>query len=148
MIFLHVIIGLILGKIFGNTTLFVIASILPDIDHVYVIIKNRLFSFRKIMNALKNEERYNIRFKTPLIHSLLGLVICSIIYYLIFKIDTAYFALAYIFHLLLDWPDKDIKQYFYPIKYNFKGFLPIWSRAEQIVTILAVVFLLLLYIFF
>lgn len=37
MIFLHFLLGLLLGKLFGHTLLFVVASLLPDIDHLYVI---------------------------------------------------------------------------------------------------------------
>jgi len=34
MILIHLLIGIILGKVFGYYSFFVIGSILPDIDHV------------------------------------------------------------------------------------------------------------------
>jgi len=45
MIFIHLLIGMILGKIFGNYLFFILGSVIPDIDHIYIIIKNRLWSF-------------------------------------------------------------------------------------------------------
>ena len=148
MIFLHLILGLILGKLYNHTLLFVVASMLPDIDHLYVIIKNKLYNKKKLFDALKHEERYNLRFKTPLMHSVLGLIICTSLFYL-FSYNltlSVYFSLAYFSHLLLDWPDIDKKQYLYPFKKEFKGFLPIWSRAEKIATLVSLFVLMYFYI--
>jgi len=148
MIFLHLILGLILGNFYGHTLLFVVASMLPDIDHLYVIIKNKLYNKKKLFDALKHEERYNLRFKTPLMHSVLGLIICTSLFYL-FSYNltlSVYFSLAYFSHLLLDWPDIDKKQYLYPFKKEFKGFLPIWSRAEKIATLVSLFVLMYFYI--
>lgn len=148
MIFLHLLLGLLLGKFFNHTLLFVFASILPDIDHLYIIVKNKLFTKKKLLNALKYEEKYNIRFKTPLMHSLLGLVLCSALFFFIAR-DTSLlliFFSTYFSHLLLDFPDIDKKQYLYPLsKKEFSGFLPIWSRAEQIITLLIVIIIIILY---
>ena len=145
MIFLHLIIGLILGKLSGYTLLFVIASIIPDIDHLYLLIKHKLFTKAKIIYALKHEEKYKIRFKTPLMHSILGLLICTLIYYLTFNKNTIYFASAYLLHLLFDFPDIDKKQFLYPLKYEFSGFLPIWSKTEQRLTLIFLIILAFLY---
>ncbi|MEK6889173.1 MAG: metal-dependent hydrolase [Nanoarchaeota archaeon] len=147
MIFLHLIIGLILGKLTNQQLLFVIASILPDIDHIYILIKYKLFTKNKIIDALKNEKKYKIRFKTPLIHSILGLLICTLIYYLTFNTNTIYFASAYFIHLLLDWPDIDKKQFLYPLKYEFSGFLPIWSKTEKIITVISIIILVILFLY-
>ncbi len=146
MILFHFIIGLILGKLFNNLWLFVIASILPDIDHLYIIIKNKIFTYKRLINTLKYEEKYHIRFKTPLMHSILGLLICTLLYYLIFNQNRLYFALAYFVHLLLDWPDTDKKQFLYPLKYEFSGFLPIWSKTEKIIATIFILILILIYI--
>ena len=145
MIFIHLIIGLILGKLSGHTLLFVIASILPDIDHLYLLIKHKLFTKVKIIDALKHEEKYKIRFKTPLMHSILGLLICTLIYYLTFNTNTIYFASAYLLHLLFDFSDIDKKQFLYPLKYEFSGFLPIWSKTEQRLTLIFLIILAFLY---
>lgn len=148
MIFLHLLLGLILGKLFGHTLLFVIASMLPDIDHLYIIIKHKLFPLKRTIQVLKKEEEHNIRFKTPLMHSLLGLLLCSGLFFIsIQNVQlTLFFSLAYCSHLLLDWPDIDKKQYLYPLKREFSGFLPIWSKTEQILTILASLIIIFLYL--
>ena len=148
MIFLHLLLGIILGKLYGYTLLFIIASVIPDIDHLYIILKNKLYRKDKLLDALKNEEKYGLRFKTPLIHSFLGLIICTLIFYLIFfqaKL-ALYFASAYLLHLLLDWPEKDKKQYLYPLKIEFEGALPIWSKQEKAATIFALLAALTLFI--
>ena len=151
MIFLHLLLGLLLGKFFGHTSLFIFASIIPDIDHVWVILKNRLFTKKKLFDALAHEERYHIRFKTPLMHSLLGLVLCSAFFFLFVKDASLLliFLLMYLSHLLLDWPDIDKKQYLYPCsKKEFSGFLPIWSSIEKRITLIASLLLLFLYFLF
>lgn len=147
MIFLHFILGLIIGKLTGNIFLFTFFSILPDIDHLYIIIKNKIFSKKKLIDSLKNEENYSLRFKTPFMHSILGAAIISMLYYF-FTLDlgTLYLASsAYLLHLLLDWPDKDKKQFLFPLKKEFSGFLPIWSIPEQIITFISLIVLLCIY---
>lgn len=148
MIFLHIIIGLIIGKIYGHTLFFIGASMLPDIDHLYLIFKHHLFPLKRTIKILKKEEEHNIHFKTPLMHSLLGLIVCTIIFFLITSSEqyTFYFVLMYSSHLLLDWPDIDRKQYLYPLKKEFHGKLPIWSKTERIITALSLVVLAMLYV--
>ncbi len=144
MIFLHLILGLILGKLSGAWIPFILGSIIPDIDHIYIIFKHKLLN-KKFLDTLKNEEKYKIRYKTPLVHSLLGLILFSVIFYLFTNQQSAiYFAVAYFLHLLMDWPDKDVKYYLYPWRLKFSGFLPIWSKIEQILTIIGLVIFILL----
>lgn len=50
-----------------------------------------------------------------------------------------YFLIAYFLHLFIDWLDIDIKYYLYPFKIEFKGFLPIWSKTEQLFTVILVI---------
>ncbi|MEK6935462.1 MAG: metal-dependent hydrolase [Nanoarchaeota archaeon] len=144
MIFIHLLLGIILGKFFGNCFFFILGSIFPDIDHIYVVIKYKLFNSRKFVNSIKFEKKYNIKYKTPLFHSLLGLILFSLIICLFNKNGAIVFSIAYLLHLLLDWMDIDEKYYFYPLKIKFRGFLPIWSRFEQILTILLIVIILIL----
>jgi len=143
MIFLHLIIGLILGKLTFAYIPFILGSLIPDIDHIYIILKHKLHK-KNFLDTLKNEEKYNIKYKTPLFHSLLGLIIFSIIFYLITlnQLSSIYFASAYFLHLLMDWPDKDIKYYLYPSKIKFSGSFPIWSKTEKLLTILAIIILI------
>lgn len=146
MIFLHLIIGIIFGKITNNYLPWIIGSIIPDIDHIYIAIKNNLLN-KKLLDTIKNEEEYKIKYKTPLIHSILGLIIFSIIFYLLIPNyqSTLFFSLAYFIHLIMDWPDKDIKYYLYPLKIKFQGFLPVWSKLEKIITIISILVLIYFY---
>jgi hypothetical protein len=141
MIFIHFLIGIILGLSFGNSYLFILGSIFPDIDHIFVIIKNRLFTRKKIIDSIRFEEKFGIRYKTPLFHSLLGLIFFSSILF-IFNKDAILFSIAYFIHLLFDWIDIDEKYYLYPLKIKFKGFLPIWSKQEKILTIILIILIL------
>ncbi len=146
MIFIHFLISLILGKLFGNYFFFILGSILPDLDHVYIIIKNKLFSFKKIIKTIKYEKRFNIRYKTFLFHSILGLILFSLIVYLFSKTRAIYFGIAYLLHLLIDWIDVDEKYFLYPLKIKFKGFLPIWSKFEKILTIILIIIVIIIHL--
>jgi hypothetical protein len=147
MIFLHLILGIILGNLTNNYLPFILGSIIPDIDHIYIILKHKLYK-KNFLDTFKNEEKYKIRYKTPLIHSILGLIILSSIFYFITlnQLSSIYFASAYFLHLLMDWPDKDIKYYLHPFKIKFSGFLPIWSKTEKILTIIGIIILILLFL--
>ncbi len=148
MIFLHLIFGLVVGSLYGNYTLFFIgASMLPDIDHFYLILKHNLFSIRSAIKVLKKEERHGIHFKTPFMHSIFGLLVCSLLFFVITQNSklTLFLGLMYLSHLLLDWPDIDKKQYFFPYKKEFRGFLPIWSKTEKIITLIALVAVAIIY---
>ena len=144
MIFIHFIIGIILGKIFGNYLFFILGSILPDVNHIYIIIKNKLFNLKKIKQTIKYEKRFNIRYKTKLFHSLTGLILFSLIIYFFSKTGAVYFSIAYLIHLLIDWIDIDEKYLLYPLKIKFKGFIPIWSKFEKILTIILIIIILIL----
>jgi hypothetical protein len=146
MIFVHLLLGIILGKLFGSYFFFILGSIFPDIDHIHIIIKYKLFGLKKIINSIKFEKKYNIRYKTAFVHSLLGLIIFSLIVALFNKQGAILFAIAYLLHLLIDWIDIDEKYYLYPLKIKFKGFLPIWSNIEKIITIILIILLILTYI--
>jgi len=145
MIFIHLLIGILLGKIYGNYLFFIFGSITPDIDHLYIIFKNRLYNLKKLANSIKYEKKYSLRYKTPLVHSILGLIIFSSTVFLFNKTGAIYFAIAYSIHLLIDWVDIDEKYYLYPIKIKFRGFLPIWSKFEQILTIILILTIIILY---
>ncbi|GBE19417.1 MAG TPA: metal-dependent hydrolase [Candidatus Pacearchaeota archaeon] len=145
MILIHLLIGIIFGKIFGNYLSFILGSILPDIDHIYIIIKHKLYNLKKIINSIKYEKKFDIRYKTPLFHSILGLIIFSLIVSFFSRTGAIYFAIAYFIHLLIDLADIDEKNYLYPLKVKFKGFLPIWSKFEKILTIILILILLILY---
>lgn len=142
MILAHSIIGVTLGNYFGHLWYFLIGSIFPDIDHLFILGSQKFFSFKRIIDSIRFEKKYSLNYKTKYVHSLLGSLVFSIpvaIYDI--KGGVAFFV-GYIIHLLLDWFDIDNKYYLYPLKKKFSGFLPIFSKTEIIVT--AVLFLLML----
>jgi len=143
MIFIHLLVGIILGQIYGNMFFFILGSIFSDIDHIYIIIKNKFYSLNKIINSIKNESKFNVKYKTPLFHSIFGLILFSLIIFIFNKTGVIYFSIAYFIHLAIDWMDIDEKYYLYPLKIKFKGFLPIWSRFEQILTLILIIILLI-----
>ena len=125
---------------------FLLGSILPDFDHLYIIIKNKFLSLNRIINSIKYEEKFNVKYKTPLFHSFIGLILFSIVIYFFSNEGAIYFMVAYFLHLLIDWIDIDEKYYLYPLKIKFKGVLPIWSKFEQIITLVLLLVLVLLYL--
>ncbi len=147
MIFLHLIIGIFLGMLFGNYQFFIIGAIFADIDHIYIyFIKARLFKWKKFIDALKYEKKYGIRSKTPFVHSILGMIVFSAIVFLFSKEGALAFFIGYLSHLVLDAIDTDEMQIFYPLKFTFHGFLPVWSNAEKVITAISVVALVVLFI--
>ncbi|MBU1349779.1 MAG: metal-dependent hydrolase [Patescibacteria group bacterium] len=143
MILAHYIIGVTLGNYFGNFWFIFLGSVLPDIDHLYIIFKHKIFSWREIINSIRFENKYKISYKTKYVHSLFGaIVISSPIMFFNFTVGL-YFFVGYIIHLLIDWADIDKKQYLYPFKKTFQGILPISSKTEIIITIF-LIFLMIL----
>jgi len=147
MIFTHAIIGLIAVEGFKFSWFWFIGSTLPDIDHIFVLVHNKIFSWSKILDSFQNEEKYGIRMKTKYFHSFFGAIILSLPVILFNVTGGIYFFTAYLLHLLLDWPDKDIKQYLYPFKIEFKGFLPIFSKIEQIFACALSLLVISIYVF-
>ncbi len=105
-------------------------SLIPDVDHLFVLYRHKIFSWNRMMEVMKFEDKYNIHFKTKYMHSLFGAVLLSVPVWLVNRRGGMYFFLAYIVHLFMDWPDRDEKQYFYPFKYKIRGWLPILSKWE------------------
>ena len=91
---------------------------------------------------MRFEDKYNIRYKTKYGHSIFGAAMVTLPVLLISIEGALYFFVAYLIHLVLDWPDRDEKQYFYPFKKKIRGFLPIFSKPEIIFTILLLGFYL------
>lgn len=172
MTFAHLLLGLILGKKFGYTLPFLIGSVLPDIDHIFVLIKNKHWRLKEVFEIMKHEDKYGERYKTPYTHSLLAWLIFSLAAFIFWDINywinqntiitaIAYiigfsdvainnilpglaFSVAYLFHLLLDVADKDEMKLFYPFKKTIRGFLPVFSKWEILfVGILAIIYFLI-----
>ncbi len=135
MIFVHLLLGIILGITFKSYFFFILGSMFVDFDHILVILKNKLWNLNRIIESIKFEEKFGIRYKTPFFHSLFGLLLFSLIIFMFNQKGGMQFGAAYLTHLIIDWIDIDEKYFLYPLKIKFKGVLPIWSRFEQIITI-------------
>ena len=116
-----------------------LGSVVPDIDHLFVLYKYKIFSLKKIFKIQANEEKYCLHFKTKYGHSIFGAVVCSLPILFLDAYGAMFFFFAYILHLVLDWPDKDEKQYFFPLKFKVRGFLPILSKWEILFTLVLLV---------
>lgn len=123
-----------------------LGSVIPDIDHIFVILKNRLFSINKLIDSIINEEKYGIKYKTKYFHSVSGGLLISMIVSAISFSGGVYFFSGYMLHLGLDFLDKDEKQYFYPLKIKTKGWLPIFSKPEIIFTIILLLISIKIYV--
>ncbi len=145
MIFIHPIIGAL--PIFDDnfSWFWFLGSVIPDIDHIFAILKYKIFSWRKLVDSVRFEQKFKIRYKTKYAHSLFGAIIMSVPI-LLFNFNGAiYFFIGYIIHLALDWPDCEEKQFLFPLKIKFKGFLPIFSRPEILFTILFIGIIFFIY---
>jgi hypothetical protein len=145
MILAHIIIGTFPAENHFSWFWF-LGSVIPDIDHIFIILKNKLFSINKVIDSIINEEKYGIKYKTKYIHSILGGLLISLIVSLISFSGSVYFFSGYMLHLALDFLDKDEKQYFYPLKIKNKGWLPIFSKLEIFFTIILLLISIKIYV--
>ncbi|MBU1160600.1 metal-dependent hydrolase [Patescibacteria group bacterium] len=143
MILAHYIIGVTLGNYFGNFWFIFLGSVLPDIDHLYIIFKHKIFLWREIINSIRFENKYKISYKTKYVHSLFGAIIVSVPIMFFNFTGGLYFFVGYIVHLILDWVDIDNKQYLYPFKKTFQGVLPVSSKTEIIITVFLIILMIL-----
>lgn len=135
MLLAHSIIGALPVENNNFSWFWFLGSVIPDADHIFLILQNRFFTLRKIIDSIRFEKKYNIQYKTKFSHSLFGAMALSVPLLFINSSGALYFFLGYIIHLFIDWLDIDEKQYLYPLKMKFKGFLPIFSKTEIIITI-------------
>jgi hypothetical protein len=141
MIFAHVIIGAMPLVDNQFSWFWLVGSVIPDVDHLFVLYRHKIFSCEKLVKVMRFEDKYNLRFKTKYMHSVFGAVVTSIPIFFISHQGGAYYFTAYIIHLILDWPDIDEKQYFYPFRTKIRGWLPIFSKWEIIFTVILVLVL-------
>ena len=146
MILVHSIIGLMPVDNHHFSWYWFIGSIIPDIDHLFILYQHKIFSRDKIVDVMRFEKKYNLHFKTKYLHSVFGAIVMTVPVLLINSTGAVYFFTAYILALLLDWPDIDEKQYLFPFKKKFRGFLPIFSIPERVITLVLLVLLIYFYL--
>jgi len=78
MILAHQVVGLM--PVQGNefSWFWYLGSVIPDLDHLYVIYKHKLFSWGKLVEEEKFEDKYDIHFKTKYGHSVFGALVTSV----------------------------------------------------------------------
>ena len=130
MIFAHAIVGLMPVADGQISWFWLVGSIIPDLDHLFVLYSHRIFSFKRIVEAMRFEDKYNLRFKTKYLHSIFGSIVFSLPIMFVNIEGGIYFFLGYVLHLAFDLPDSDEKQYLYPLKVKIRGWLPILSKWE------------------
>lgn len=145
MLLAHIVIGSFPIQNNSFSWFWFLGSVIPDADHIMVIAKNRFFTLRKIVDSIRFEHRYGVQYKTKYFHSLLGAVVICVPLLFVSSTGAIYFFLGYFVHLLVDWLDVDEKQFLYPLKIKFRGFLPIFSKTEMIVTIILTISLFVFY---
>lgn len=144
MILAHIIVGITGGTYIGDPSYFFAGSVFPDVDHLYVIAKNKMYPPKKLLHSLRHEGKYGLKYKTPLLHSVFGAMLCSAPIALLSPLGAVHFLYGYLGHLVLDWVDHDEKQYLFPLKKKFRGFLPIFSKAEIAFTLALLVLMVVI----
>src|SRR6266567_1032732 len=105
MILAHALVGITAGTYVGDMPYILIGSVFPDIDHLIVIVKNKTYSWRKLLESLKTDGQHGLKYKTKYVHSIFGAVVFSTPLILISTIGAWHFFLSYLGHLALDWVD-------------------------------------------
>lgn len=130
----HLAAGLIIGKLTGDYPTAIISAVAIDLDHLIPYAqKNILFSLKKILHSAKSTHDSARSY----LHSFIIFpLLTGLVMLFNFKVGLV-FGLGYLSHFLLDAIDDDD---FYPLfpwkKFNTKGFIGYYSRAELIFTII------------
>lgn len=130
----HLAAGLIIGKLTGDYPTAIISAVAIDLDHLVPYAqKNIIFNIKKILNSTKSTHDSARSY----LHSFIALPILVLIISL-FNFKTGLiFGLGYLSHFLLDALDDDD---FYPLfpwkKFNTRGFIGYYSKAEFVFTLI------------
>jgi len=130
----HLAAGLIIGKLTGDYPTAIISAVAIDIDHLVPYVKKRIiFDFKKMWHSAKSTHDSARSF----LHSFISLpILTGLVMLFSFKAGIV-FGLGYLSHFLLDALDDDD---FYPLfpwkKFNTRGFIGYYSKAEFIFTVI------------
>src|SRR3990167_1935241 len=78
MIFAHTIVGLLPVDESQFSLYWLAGSMIPDIDHLYVIYKHKLFTWKKLVRDERFEDKYHMHFKTKYGHSIFGATVATL----------------------------------------------------------------------
>ncbi|MFA4942733.1 MAG: metal-dependent hydrolase [Patescibacteria group bacterium] len=130
----HLAAGLIIGKLTGDYPTAIIGAVAIDLDHLIPHVKNKIiFNLKKMLEVAKSTHESSRSY----LHSFLALIVLTgVIAWFNLKVGMV-FCLGYLSHFLLDAIDDDD---FYPLfpylKFNTRGFIGYYSKAEFIFTII------------
>lgn len=129
----HVLAGLIIGKITGDFSTAIVASLVIDLDHTISYFRHDiLFKPRKLFKIISSEadpwgDQRNF------LHSAFSWVVISSILLLINFSFGLVFLIAYFFHLFFDALDgADLYPFFPSKKFVIKGVIEYYSKQEII----------------
>ena len=139
----HLAAGLVIGKLTGDYTTAVVASVFPDTDHLYAFFKHGYFrNWRKFINTVvRQEDPFNDQ------RNYLNNIFIAIGFWIIVMVINLHvgivFLVSYFFHLVMD--SIDGAEY-YPLysskRINLKGPIGYFSKYDMAVSI----FLLMVFV--
>jgi len=137
MIFLiHLLVGLIIGKISGQYAIAIIGAVFLDLDHLICYSRNGVLLRPKKLWRLLTTSKDPYGSQRNFLHSFFAWASISLIGILInFEIGLI-FSTAYLTHLLIDMLDDADYYPFYPFKINVKGIIKYFSKSEVLIIIL------------
>ncbi|MFW0862692.1 MAG: metal-dependent hydrolase [Candidatus Komeilibacteria bacterium] len=141
----HIAAGLVIGKITGDYTTAVIASIFPDTDHAYAFFKHGyLKNWKKFVNiVVQQEDPFDDQ--RNYLHNIFVAVALSVIAMIINLQIGVIITVAYFLHLLMDALDGAEYYPFYPKKkINLKGPIGYFSKYDMAVSIVLIIIFLVL----
>ncbi len=130
----HLAAGLIIGKLTGDYPTAIIGAVAIDLDHLIPYVqKDIIFNLKKILHSAKSTHDSARSY----LHSFIAFpILTGLVMLFSFKTGLI-FGLGYLSHFLLDAIDDDD---FYPLfpwkKFNTRGFIGYYSRAEFVFTII------------
>ncbi|MBW3019411.1 metal-dependent hydrolase [Candidatus Woesearchaeota archaeon] len=139
----HIVAGLLIGKLTGNYTAALLGTLLLDIDHLLIYIKEGVFRSRKRLWKVIWFEEYVRGDRTPLHSFTLWLPISALL--VLLNPDFGFvFSLGYLAHLLMDMADNTDFYGFWPLDASFKGPIKYLSWQEILLTVILLIVWLLL----
>ncbi len=141
----HILLGAIIGKLTGNSSLAIISSIAPDIDHFDSYIKSGVIKNRKKFweTVLNKEDPYGDQ--RGYLHNIFVFLIISIILFFLFGKFTIAIIFGWLGHLLLDSLDNSDYWPLYPNKkINLRGPIKYFSFRELFVFLILLAIYLVL----
>jgi len=136
----HILLGAIIGKVTGNYSLAIGASIVPDFDHLGSYIKSGVIKNPKIFWKTITNEQDPYGNQRGILHNLMDFMFVSIFLILLLPKVGFILVLGWLGHIILDALDKSDYWPFYPNKkINIRGLIRYASFQELIFFLLLLI---------